>query len=196
VERVETVIAHIRIKEPRHRDVDFPGLCSFGAGLRNGFLYVPYAREGIRPDAYLDERDAARVPTFRGREVPTPSGCVGDADPIPQRDSWLRSDKSIGEEDEEFALVRIGFEVRSESTDRAVIRGVTDYARDPRERERDFRRLLGTSNDRGRDTVEKPLVPRVNGEPARLNEKLIRAAEPGRLTRCENDRITNHGRDS
>jgi hypothetical protein len=85
---------------------------------------------------------------------------------------------------------------RSESTDRAIVRGVTDYPRDPRKSEGDFRRLLGTSNDRGRDTVEKPLVPRVNGKPSRLDEKLIRSAEPGRLTRCENDRVTNHGRDS
>jgi hypothetical protein len=108
----------------------------------------------------------------------------------------LRSDQGIGEEDEEFALVRIGFEVRSESTDRAVVLGVTDYARDPRESECDFRRLFRTGNDGGRDTVEKPLVPRVNRKPARLDEKLIRAAEPRRLTRCENDRITNHGRDS
>jgi hypothetical protein len=108
----------------------------------------------------------------------------------------LRGDKGIGEEDEEFALVRIGFEIRSESTDRAVVLGVTDYACDPRKSEGDFRRLFRTGNDRGRDTVEKSLVPRVNGKPARLDKKLIRAAEPRRLTRRENDRITDHGRDS
>jgi hypothetical protein len=108
----------------------------------------------------------------------------------------LRSDKGIGEEDEEFALVRIGFEVRSESTDGAVVFGVTDYPCDPREREGDFRRLFRTGNDRGWDTFEKPLVPRVNGKPARLDEKLIRAAEPRRLTRSENDCVPLHGRDS
>ena len=196
MERVETVIPHIRIKEAGHCDVDFSRLRSFRAGLDDRFLNVPYAREGIRPDAYLNERDAPRVPTLRGREVPTASGCVRDADPISRRDSRLGSDKGIGEEDEEFALVRIGFEIRSESTDRAVVLGVTDYPRYPRKSEGDFRRLLGASNDRGRDTVEKPLVPRVNGNPARLDEKLIRAAEPRRLTRRENDCVPLHGRDS
>jgi hypothetical protein len=107
----------------------------------------------------------------------------------------LRDEEGIPEEDEEFFLtISVKLHVGAEGPDRPVELRMSDDLR-PRRRRCDLRPILRAGNDRRRDAAKEPLVPFVDGCSTRLYEKFIRAAEPRRLSRREDDR-SPHGRDS
>jgi hypothetical protein len=107
----------------------------------------------------------------------------------------LRYEEGIGEEHEELiGPIEVDLEIGGERPYGAVVFAVRDHVR-PRRRRCYLSHVFGSRNDRRRDIAEEPLVPLVNGDAARLYEKLILSAEARRLSRREDDRAP-HGRDS
>jgi hypothetical protein len=95
----------------------------------------------------------------------------------------LRDEQGIREEDDDLLVLGIGGEIGGERSDWTVCVWMPDDAIDPREGDRDLRRVYGTSDDRGPIAVEKGAMPVGDPTISRVHEELVLPSEPRRLPR-------------